>query len=136
MTQVRLTLASVFAAAFVFAAASQARADADPAKEMATAATHAGLAAKAAPDLKMTHMHLQHVINCLVGPKGKGFDATPGNPCNGQGNGGIPDSKNAAQKKAMQAALTKARAGLKATDEKVAVKNATQAQALLTPKSM
>lgn len=133
MTQIRLTLASVFAAAFVFAAASQARADADPAKEMATAATHAGLAAKAT-DIKMTHMHLQHVVNCLVGPKGKGFDATPGNPCNGQGNGGIPDTKDPAQKKAMQAALTKARAGLKATDEAVAVKDATQAQALLTPK--
>ena len=134
MTHARLTIASVIAAAFVLAAASQARADADPAKEMATAATDAGLAAKAAPDLKMTHMHLQHVVNCLVGPNGKGFDATPGNPCKDQGNGGIPDTKNAAQKKAMQSALNKARAGLKATDEAVAVKDATQAQALLTPK--
>ncbi len=135
-TNSRLTLASVVAAAFVLAAASQARSDADPAKEMSTAATHAGLAAKAAPDIKMTHMHLQHVVNCLVGPKGKGFDATPGNPCNGQGNGGIPDTKDPAQKKAMQAALTKARAGLKATNETAAVKDATQAQALLTPKAM
>lgn len=133
MTQVRLTLASVFAAAFVFAAASQARADADPAKEMATAATHAGLAAKAT-DIKMTQMHLHHVVNCLVGPKGKGFDTTNLNPCKDQGNGGIPDAKDPAQKKAMQAALVKANAGLKTTNETVAVKDAMQAQALLTPK--
>ena len=133
LTLSRLTLTSVIAAGFVFAVVSQARADADPGKEMTTAATHAGLAAKAT-DIKMTHMHLQHVVNCLVGPNGKGFDATPGNPCKDQGNGGIPDTKDPAQKKAMQAALNKARAGLKATDETVAVKDATQTQALLTPK--
>jgi hypothetical protein len=127
-------LASAFAAALVLAA-TQARADADPAKEMATAATHAGLAAKST-DLKMTQMHLHHVVNCLVGPSGTGFDAAPGNPCKDQGTGAIPDTKDPAQKAVLQRALDKANDGLKQTDMAAAQKAATDAQALLTQKSM
>ena len=127
------TIAAVFAFAS-FATISVARADSDPAKEVSTAATHAGLAAKAS-DMKTTQMHLHHVINCLVGPKGKGFDAAPGNPCKDQGNGAIPDTKNAKQKKALQAALAKAKAGLKAKDMAAAQKDATQIQSMLTPKT-
>jgi hypothetical protein len=119
----------------VLAATPQARADADPAKEMATAATHAGLAAKST-DLKMTQMHLHHVVNCLVGPSGTGFDAAPGNPCKDQGTGAIPDTKDPAQKAALQRALDKANDGLKQTDMAAAQKAATDAQALLTQKSM
>ena len=126
-------IAGVFSFAS-FAAISAARAESDPAKETATAATHAGLAAKAS-DMKATQMHLHHVVNCLVGPKGKGFDAAPGNPCKDQGNGAITDTKNSKQKKALQAALAKANAGLKAKDMAAAQKDATDAQALLTPKS-
>jgi hypothetical protein len=117
-----------------FVAVSAARADSDPAKEISTAATHAGLAAKAT-DMKDTQMHLHHVVNCLVGPKGKGFDATPGNPCKDQGNGAITDTKDSKQKKALQAALAKANAGLKAKDMTAAQKDATDAQNLLTPKA-
>jgi hypothetical protein len=113
---------------------SAARADTDQAKEVSTAATHAGLAAKAT-DMKGTQMHLQHVVNCLVGPKGKGFDAAPGNPCKDQGNGAISDTKNSKQKKSLQAALAKATAGLKAKDMAAAQKDATDAQNLLTPKT-
>jgi hypothetical protein len=103
---------ALVAAAFSFAlvlTASQARAadSADPAKEIATAGTHAGLAVKA-DDMKMTQTHLQHVVNCLVGPKGKGFDATPGNPCKDQGNGAIADTKDKKQKTTLNQALAKA----------------------------
>jgi hypothetical protein len=129
--------AALIAAAFSFASfvtISAAHADSDPAKEMATAATHAGLAAKST-DMKMTQMHLHHVVNCLVGPKGKGFDTTNANPCKDQGNGAIPDTKDSVQKKALQAALVKANAGLKAKDMAAAQKDATDAQALLTPKT-
>jgi hypothetical protein len=125
------------AAAFSFAsfvAISSAQADSDPMKEVSTAATHAGLAAKAA-DMKATQMHLQHVVNCLVGPKGKGFDATPGNQCKDQGNGAIPDTKDKKQKASLTQALAKANAGLKAKDMAAAQKDATQAQTLLTPKA-
>ena len=40
---------------------------------------------KIAKDLKMIQMHLHHVLNCLEGKTGKDFDASFGNPCNGQG---------------------------------------------------
>ena len=127
-------VAAVLSFAFVLTASQARAADSDPAKEIATAGTHAGLAAKAT-DMKMTQMHLHHVVNCLVGPKGKGFDATPGNPCNGQGNGAIPDTRDPKQKKSLQQALAKANAGLKAKDMTAAQKSATDAQNLLTPKT-
>jgi hypothetical protein len=63
----------------------------DAAKEAATAATHAQLAA-ASQSVAMTDMHLHHVINCLVGPHGHGFYAKAGNPCKGMGNGAVRDS--------------------------------------------
>ena len=129
---------ALMAAAFSFAfvvTLSQARADADPAKETSTAATHAGLAAKAT-DMKGTQMHLHHVVNCLVGPNGAGFDAAPGNPCKDQGAGAIPDTSDAKQKATLQQALDKANDGLKQTDMAAAQKDATDAQALLSTKSM
>ena len=131
------THTALVAAVFSFASlvtVSAARADTDQAKEVSTAATHAGLAAKAT-DMKGTQMHLQHVVNCLVGPKGKGFDAAPGNPCKDQGNGAISDTKNSKQKKSLQAALAKATAGLKAKDMAAAQKDATQVQTMLMPKT-
>ncbi len=134
-TYLRTGLAVSAVAAFVLtAAAPAARADADPAKEVATAATHAGLAAKSTK-MKMTHMHLHHVVNCLVGPSGAGFDAAPGNPCKGQGAGAIPDTKDAGQKAQLQQALAKAKAGLAETDLGGAQKDASGAQALLKTKS-
>jgi len=54
--------------------------------ELKTALTHAGFAAKY-DTLKEVTLHLHHVVNCLVGPKDKMFDASAGNPCEGQGNG-------------------------------------------------
>ena len=47
--------------------------------ELSIAQTHAGMAATQA-DIAMAHMHLQHAVNCLVGPGGTGFDAAAGNP--------------------------------------------------------
>lgn len=107
-----------------------ANAKTDLAKERATAATHAGLAAKA-KDMKGTQMHLHHVVNCLVGPKGQGFDAKELDPCKGQGNGVIPDATDSRQKATFTQALQKASAGLKQTDMSAAQKDAQEAQALL-----
>ena len=111
-----------------FAAVSAARADSDPAKEMRPL-LRMPVSPPRSTDMKDTQMHLHHVVNCLVGPKGKGFDATPGNPCKDQGNGAITDTKDSKQKKALQAALAKANAGLKAKDMTAAQKDATDAQA-------
>jgi hypothetical protein len=78
----------------VFVAAAPAAADTDVAKEVSTAAQHAGLAASS-KDMKTTQMHLHHVVNCLGGPRDPNFDAAAGNPCKDQGSGAIPDTTEA-----------------------------------------
>lgn len=91
-----------FLAVLLCLAASPALA-ADNSRELATAAAHAGMAAGAeAP--QMVRSHLQHVINCLEGPKGADFVAALGNPCGSQGEGAIPDSASDGRKKLEDAA--------------------------------
>jgi hypothetical protein len=109
------------------------RADADSTKEVATAARHAGLAAQAA-DLKGTQTHLHHVLNCLVGPKGQGFDDKEANPCKDQGNGAISDTTDEVRRSVLIQALAKANEGLRQTDLAAARKIASELQVLLTPK--
>ena len=75
----------------------------DNSKELATAAAHAGMAA-GAESPQMVKSHLQHVINCLEGPKGADFVAALGNPCASQGDGAIPDAKEDGKKKLEDAA--------------------------------
>jgi len=82
------------AMASVLLQSSLAMAAGDPAVELKTAMTHAGFAAKYEA-LKEVTMHLHHTLNCLVGPQDKRFDAAAGNPCQGQGNGYLPDLKAA-----------------------------------------
>ena len=84
---------------------------ADLAGELSTAQTHAGMASSQT-DIAMAHKHLQHAINCLVGPNGKGFDAAAGNPCGKAGNGAIPDSTDAAQKAKLTSIAMSAEAGV------------------------
>lgn len=79
-----LTLATGLLAAGLALAAS------DGTKELETAHEHAGYAAKA-DTLKKRQMHLHHVVNCLVGKEGKGFDDSVGNPCKDMGQGAIHD---------------------------------------------
>jgi hypothetical protein len=62
------------------------------ADEIKTAATHAGFAEKY-DSMKEVSLHLHHVLNCLVGPSDKRFDKAAGDPCQGQGNGILPDIK-------------------------------------------
>jgi hypothetical protein len=109
------------------------RADADSTKEVATAARHAGLAAQAA-DLKGTQTHLHHVLNCLVGPKGQGFDDKEANPCKDQGNGAISDTTDEVRRSVLIQALAKGNEGLRQTDLAAARKIASERQVLLTPK--
>lgn len=103
---------------------------ADPAQEAATGGVHAGLAAQAAT-IQQVHMHLHHTVNCLVGPKGQGFDANEANPCQKLGSGAIPDATDSAMKAKLTAALAKAQAGLKSDDLAAAKKAAAEAQAAL-----
>jgi len=108
---------------------------ADAAKEISTAATHAGYAVDAT-EMKTVQAHLHHTVNCLVGPNGKGFDATQANPCKDQGGGAIADTTDAAKKKSLEAAAAKAMDGLKKTDMAAAKKDASEAQAILKKASM
>lgn len=98
------------------AMAMTAYAQGDAKTEVSTAHAHA-LMAQSATTVDMAHTHLQHVINCLVGPNGQGYDASAGTPCKGQGSGAIPDSSgNAALNGKLQNALSDAQSGLKASD--------------------
>ena len=81
---------------------------ADSAKEIATAAEHADLAATAT-DIKMTKAHLHHTINCLVGPNGDFYFADQLNPCKDFGDGIIPETTDATKLKAFKDALNKAK---------------------------
>ena len=102
---------------------------ADIAQEIATAQTHAGLAAKA-PAIDGVHMHMHHALNCLEGPNGADFDKTNMNPCASQGNGAIPDA-SAAQKAKLTAAVATLKEGLASNDVAAAGKDATDAAATI-----
>ena len=103
-------------------------------KQIATASAHAGMALGAA-DLKMAHTHLHHVINCLVGSSGNGFDAQAGDPCKGMGQGAIVDAKgDTATESKLHAALTQAEHGVKATTLDGAHADAQQAMNALQAK--
>ncbi|HEY5347680.1 MAG TPA: hypothetical protein VIJ72_05765 [Rhizomicrobium sp.] len=122
-------IAILAASAALFAAAPALAADLG--SEITTAATHAGLAAKAS-DLDGVHMHLHHALNCLVGPNGNGFDAKQMNPCAGSGTGAIPDASDPAMKQALENAADTARAGIAASDIAAAKADANKANAQIT----
>lgn len=95
----------------------------DAAMEVSTAATHASLSAKA-DSLKVAHAHLHHTLNCLVGPKGHGFDAKAENPCKDMGEGAIPDTADAAHKKSLEHVAMQARKALKSESLEAVQKDA------------
>ena len=103
---------------------------ADVKGEIATAMDHANYAA-AATGIDGVHMHLHHVVNCVVGPKGAGFDASQINPCAGRGNGAIPDMADAALKKSLQAAADEASKGIAETNLATAQADAKSTSAML-----
>lgn len=76
-------------------------------KEVSTAIDHAGFAA-AGKDAATVHLHLHHVINCLVGAGGRHFDAKAGDPCQNQGHGAIRDAKAAKAGEAERMRLSQA----------------------------
>jgi hypothetical protein len=115
--------------ALIVASCPAARA-ADADEEIATAAEHANFAAESTA-IGMVHAHLHHTINCLVGPKGEGFDAKELNPCEKLGNGAIPDTTDAATVKSLRQAVALAQEGLKSNDLEAAKKLAAEVEAEL-----
>jgi hypothetical protein len=71
----------------------------DVKKELQTAIFHASELAQRGNAVQASKLHVQHVINCLEGPNGSDFKQEAGFPCQGQGNGIIPDLKAAAADK-------------------------------------
>lgn len=105
-------MTGALAAGLAFSAFAQ-----DSAADQVTIAHAHALMAQNATTVAMSHTHLHHVINCLVGPGGSGFDATADNPCKDKGNGAIPDSAdNPALHGKLESALNDAQAGLKVDD--------------------
>jgi hypothetical protein len=102
---------------------------ADGPAAISTAATHAGMAASGT-DVTGVRRHLHHVLNCLVGTDGQGFDAAAGNPCASAG-GAIPQTTDAALKEKLQKAATLLRAAVSNDNLDAAKKAATDVQALL-----
>ncbi len=79
--------------------------------EISTAIDHAEFSVQANKTATI-HLHLHHVVNCLVGEKGKQFYAAAGDPCKGMGNGAINDAQNAALKTRLESILVVAERGL------------------------
>jgi len=124
-----MALAGIFA--LFFGLSVMAYAQGDAAKEAATARAHA-MMANGATSLDMAHTHLHHVINCLVGSDGEGYDAAAGTPCKGMGHGAIPDSAdNATLHKKLETALQHARKGLGSDSLDTVHKHAAKAAAAI-----
>ncbi|MBN9544360.1 MAG: hypothetical protein J0I19_02725 [Alphaproteobacteria bacterium] len=98
--------------------------------EISNARTHANNAANA-PTIDAVHTHMHHALNCLVGPKGEGFDAAQMNPCTNAGNGAIPDQTDTAKKAKLEDAKTILMKGLTETDVKAAQRSAETAVAAI-----
>ncbi len=98
--------------------------------EISNARTHANNAANA-PTIDAVHTHMHHALNCLVGPKGEGFDAAQMNPCTNAGNGAIPDQTDAAKKAKLEDAKTILMKGLTETDVKAAQRSVETAVAAI-----
>lgn len=89
-----------------------------PSDPFQTAVKHAELAANA-KSVKEIQMHLHHVLNCLEGKSGKDYNASFGDPCNGQG--ALATLKNGAPGMIRaDNAIALARVGVNLQDEKPA----------------
>lgn len=118
----------------VMALSVQPAAAGDFKQQTATAAAHAGMAA-VATEPNMVKSHMQHVINCLVGPAGDGYDSAQANPCKDQGFGAVQDAP-IEKMPALQAALKLARQAFAEPDPAKARDKAQATQAALGKTSM
>lgn len=129
MKTVRIIGNAAALAMLTIAAIAPNAAVADGPQAISTAATHAGMAA-AGTDAAGVKRHLHHVLNCLVGPEGVGFDAAAGNPCSAAG-GAIPQTSDAAAKEKLQKAATQVRSAISNENLDAAKKAAADVQTSL-----
>ena len=122
----RLSLILAGAAVASLGALTPNLAAADAKQAEGIAAMHAGLAANAG-NINQVRLHLHHVLNCLVGPGGEGFDMMAGNPC-GMAGGAIPQEANAEMKTKLLNVAQSVRGGISDANMADAKKVATDAQ--------
>jgi hypothetical protein len=118
--------AGVIAAAFVFCPLASAGA-VDLAVEKIAAQITARSASRNVQKIEDVHQRMQSAINCLVGPKGEGFDAGAPNPCAASGNGLIPDTAEASKKDEYLSVVAKLKTGLETSDRGAAMQIALDA---------
>ena len=123
-----LKLLAIALAVSVFSTAALAKTAVE--NEISTAIDHAEFSVKA-NDVATLHLHLHHVVNCLVGENGKQFYAEAGDPCKGMGNGAINDAKNATLKTRLESILAEAEKGLNEKEFTRAHKTASQVKRML-----
>ena len=75
--------------------------------QLATAVQHAEFA-MGADDVEMAVRHLGHVLNCIAGEGGEGFDGSWGHPCGSQGAGIVNDVESHAAADDLMAVLRSA----------------------------
>ena len=92
-------LMAALALAYAAPKAGAAMMGADVKKELQTAIFHSSELAQRGTAVAAAKLHMQHVINCLEGPNGANSKAEVGFPCQGMGNGIIPDLKAAVAEK-------------------------------------
>ncbi len=126
MTTQRLKTFASLMALGALAALSSGAALAKAPKAAMTAEEHAELATKG-DDVASVHRHLHHVLNCLVGEKGAGFDAAMGNPCANEG-AAIPQTSDRKMKMKYEKAATEARTGIANDDFEAAKKAAMEVE--------
>jgi hypothetical protein len=83
-----MTMSLAFGLMFAAAAVAQEALD----TQVATAVQHAGFSMNA-DALDSARQHLGHVLNCIAGEGGEGFDGSWGHPCGGQGAGILSDAE-------------------------------------------
>ena len=111
------------------AALAPAVAQADAAQAMTVAAQHAGYAADQNA-LGGVRTHLHHVLNCLVGPDGEGFNRDAGNPC-AQAGGAIPQTSDAAMTEKLKGIAAAVTAAIASEDLAAAKEAASEAREML-----
>lgn len=86
-------------------------------KEIATAIIHANVASQIT-NLDGVHLHLHHVLNCVLGPHSSQYSAAAEKlsayKCVGLGNGALPDSHDPAVRGDLQQAVKLADRGIQA----------------------
>lgn len=86
-------------------------------KEIATAIIHANVASQIT-NLDGVHLHLHHVLNCVLGPHSEQYSAAAEKlsayKCVGLGDGALPDSHDPAVRGDLQKAVKLADQGLQA----------------------